>query len=117
MIHKILSLADTQALRVNSLERIEMHLDKLQTIATTPVAATHKIMWLKWWNSGQAIRDTYFFPRPLCPESQLLPWLNRASFYAGVSSFTTYFPDIYVDIGVAKVQVWTQFVPLVEFCS
>lgn len=62
-----------------------MHLDKLQVLSTTPVAAKHKIMWLKWWNSGPAIRDTYFFPRPLCPESQLVAWLNRASFYAGVN--------------------------------
>jgi hypothetical protein len=63
-----------------------MHLDKLQVIATTPVAPKHKIIWLKWWNSGLAIRDTYYFPRPLCSESQLLPWLNRASFYAGLIS-------------------------------
>ena len=84
-----------------------MHLDKLQTIVTTPVAATHKIMWLKWWNNGLAIRDMYFFPQPLFPESQLVPWLNHASFYTGVifqSSSTTYFPDIYVYIGVAKVR-------------
>jgi hypothetical protein len=61
-----------------------MHLDKLQIVATTPVASKHKVMWLQWWNSGLAIRDTYWFPKPPCAESQLVSWLHKATFYAGV---------------------------------
>ena len=62
-----------------------MHLDKLQSIATAATESAYKVRWLRWWNSSTMNKLAIKFPKaPVAPVS-LSPWLNRASFYAGVN--------------------------------
>jgi hypothetical protein len=63
----------------------EMTLDKLQLIATAAVGATFKVIWLRWWNSSSMTWDAkHFLPRPVF-DKELEYWLNKASFYVGMS--------------------------------
>jgi hypothetical protein len=62
-----------------------MMLEKLQLIAT-PIAAPHfKVRWLEFWNSGVHSRQAVHFPAKDFTDKDLESWLNKASFWAGVS--------------------------------
>lgn len=64
----------------------EMSPEKLQLIATAKVPAQYKQRWLKWWNMSKDGRQANNFPEQPCATTQLRPWVETASFYAGVSS-------------------------------
>ncbi len=61
-----------------------MTLEKLQLIATAAVEPEYKVRWLKWWNSGSFNREAIRFPKSPASEDTLKPWLNKATFWAGV---------------------------------
>lgn len=54
-------------------------------LATAMVDPEFKIRWLKWWNSSTMNKIAIKFPKASVPDSALLPWLHRMSFFAGVS--------------------------------
>ena len=56
-------------------------MEKLQLIATTAVSSTHKVKWLKWWNSN--IRRDLHFPSTTTDDT-LTKWLAKASFWANL---------------------------------
>ena len=62
-----------------------MTLDKLQMIATALAAPPQKVRWLQQWNSSSMTREVLHFPAKGFTEKDFEPWLNRASFWAGVS--------------------------------
>ena len=64
----------------------EMTLEKLQLLATAKVPGKYKERWLRWWNMSKESRVTYNFPRSPCSTDSLRPWVETASFWAGVSS-------------------------------
>ena len=61
-----------------------MTLDKLQMIATAIAAPAQKVRWLQQWNSSSMTREVLHFPAKGFTEKDFEPWLNRASFWAGV---------------------------------
>ena len=62
-----------------------MSLEKLQLIATACVAPEFKVRWLEQWNSSVYSRQAVHFPTKGFTERDLESWLNKASFWAGVS--------------------------------
>jgi hypothetical protein len=61
-----------------------MTLEKLQYIATAVVSPSFKTRWLMWWNSSVHICEALYFPSKGFTDKNLEPWLNKASFWAGV---------------------------------
>ena len=62
-----------------------MTLEKLQLVATAVVAPEFKVRWLVNWNSGVHSRQALHFPSKGFSDKDLESWLNKASFWAGVS--------------------------------
>ena len=62
----------------------EMTLEKLQLLATAKVPGKYKERWLRWWNMSKESRVTYNFPKSPCSTDSLRPWVEIASFWAGV---------------------------------
>jgi hypothetical protein len=67
-------------------EKPEMSLEKLQLIATACAAPRFKVRWLENWNLGVHSRQTVHFPPKGFTDRDLEAWLNKASFWAGVSN-------------------------------
>ena len=61
-----------------------MTLEKLQMVATAMVASPHKVRWLQNWNSSPLTREALHFPAKGFSDKDFEPWLNKASFWAGV---------------------------------
>jgi hypothetical protein len=74
-------------------EKPEMSLEKLQLIATAYVAPQFKVRWLQFWNSGIHSRQAVHFPPKGFTDKDLEAWLNRASFWAGVSNKSFFASD------------------------
>jgi hypothetical protein len=74
----------------NNNEKPEMSLEKLQLIATTYAALQFKVRWLENWNSSVHSRQAVHFPPKGFTEKDLEAWLNKASFWAGVSNQAPY---------------------------
>jgi hypothetical protein len=70
----------------------EMSLDKLQKIVPAAVEAKYKARWLRWWNSSLSSRLSYRFPPLEFKDTEFDPWLNKASFWAGVQFLKKPFP-------------------------
>jgi hypothetical protein len=69
-------------------DKLEMILEKLQYIAIAVVSPSFKTRWLTWWNSIAHMREALnFLPRGFT-NKDLEPWLNKASFWVGISFFT-----------------------------
>jgi hypothetical protein len=62
-----------------------MTLEKLQLIATATIAPHFKVRWLEFWNSRVHSRQAVHFPAKGFIDKDLESWLNKASFWAGVS--------------------------------
>jgi hypothetical protein len=62
-----------------------MTLEKLQLIATATAAPHFKVRWLEFWNSGIHSRQAVHFPTKGFTDKDLESWLNKASFWAGIS--------------------------------
>lgn len=65
-----------------------MVLEKLQLLAIVQVDGKYKQRWLKWWNMIKDRRQAYNFPDSPCSTLVLRPWVEIASFWAGVISST-----------------------------
>src|SRR5450759_3787772 len=65
--------------------KAEMNLDKLQLIATAAVSSSAKVQWLMWWNSSTLTREALRFPKNPFSDKEFESWLNKASFWSGVS--------------------------------
>jgi hypothetical protein len=65
-----------------------MTLVKLQYITTAVVSPSFKTRWLTWWNSGVHTREALHFLSKGFTDKDLEPWLNKASFWAGMSFLT-----------------------------
>ena len=63
-----------------------MSLEKLQLIATACVAPEFKVRWLQPWNSSIHSRQAVHFPHKGFTKNDFEDWLNKASFWAGVST-------------------------------
>jgi hypothetical protein len=70
-----------------------MSLEKLQLIATACAAPHFKIRWLQFWNSGSPSHQVVHFPPKGFTDKDLESWLNRASFWAGVSNQSHFASD------------------------
>jgi len=68
-----------------------MTLEKLQLIATAVAAPYFKVRWLENWNSGVHSHQAVHFPPKGFSDKDLESWLNKACFWAGVSSFGAIF--------------------------
>jgi hypothetical protein len=66
----------------------EMHVAKLQLIATSTASNHMKVSWLIWWNSFTPTRAAQKFLDAPFGEDKLSPWLGKAYWYAGVSSIS-----------------------------
>jgi hypothetical protein len=66
-------------------EKPEMTLERLQLIATAVAAPLHKVRLLSSWNSSSSTREAFHFPAKGFLDKELEPWLNKATFWAGVS--------------------------------
>ena len=64
----------------------EMLQEKLYMLATSAMPARMMVKWLQRWNSSAAIRDAHRFPKSGFADSKFLEWLNRATWWAQVSS-------------------------------
>jgi hypothetical protein len=64
-----------------------MTLERLQLIATAVVPHHYKARWLSFWNSGTHTREALHFPAKGFKTDELDSWLNKASFWAGVSFY------------------------------
>ena len=62
-----------------------MFLVKLQLIATACVAPQFKVRWLENWNSSVHSCQAVHFPPKEFTNKDFEAWLNKASFWAGVS--------------------------------
>jgi hypothetical protein len=62
----------------------EMTVEKLQKIVPAAVDAKFKARWLRWWNSSASARQSYRFLPQDFKEADFDPWLNKATFWAGV---------------------------------
>jgi hypothetical protein len=62
----------------------EMTVEKLQKIVPAAVDAKFKARWLRWWNSSPSARQSYRFLPLDFKEADFDPWLNKATFWAGV---------------------------------
>jgi hypothetical protein len=62
-----------------------MKLEKLQLIATAIAAPHFKVRWLEFWNSRVYSRQAVLFPAKGFTDKDLESWLNKASFWAGIS--------------------------------
>jgi hypothetical protein len=71
-------------------EKPEMTLEKLQLIATASASPPFKVRWLEQWNSSTHSREALHFPSKGFTEKELESWLNRATFWAGVSIQSLY---------------------------
>jgi len=69
----------------------EMTIERLQKVSTSAVEPRFKARWLHQWNSPPFIRAAYRFPAPRFKDSALDQFLNRASFWAQVSSSSLLF--------------------------
>jgi hypothetical protein len=67
-----------------------MTLEKLQLIATTSASPSFKVRWLEHWNSSVHSRQAVYFPSQGFTDKELEAWLNKASFWAGVSIQSPY---------------------------
>ena len=67
-------------LHYSDFSKPEITLNKLQTIGPAAVEAKYKARWLRWWNSSPNSRLSYRFIPPEFKETDLDPWLNKASF-------------------------------------
>jgi hypothetical protein len=67
-----------------------MTLEKLQLIATASASPTFKVRWLEHWNSSVHSRQAIHFLFKGFTEKELEAWLNKASFWAGVSIQSAY---------------------------
>jgi hypothetical protein len=67
-----------------------MTLEKLQLIATASASPTFKVRWLEHWNSSAHSCQAVHFPSKEFTEKELEAWLNKASFWAGVSIQSPY---------------------------
>ena len=67
-----------------------MTLEKLQLIATASASPPFKVRWLEQWNSSAHSRQAVHFPAKGCTEKELEAFLNKASFWAGVSIQSPY---------------------------
>jgi hypothetical protein len=70
-----------------------MSLEKLQLIATACAAPHFKVRWLLFWNSGIHSRQAVHFPPKGFTDREFEPWLNRASFWVGVSNQSHFASD------------------------
>jgi hypothetical protein len=74
---------------INSLQ-LEMHVSKLQLIATSTASNHMKVSSFVWWNSStptQAARK--FFDAPV-GEENFLAWFGKAYLYARISSVSLF---------------------------
>jgi hypothetical protein len=62
-----------------------MSLERLQLIATVVAAPPHKVKWLSNWNSSSNTREAFYFPAKGFFDKDLEAWLNKATFWVGVS--------------------------------
>lgn len=62
-----------------------MTLEKLQTIATTPIKSIYKVKWLGWWNLSDMSHESLRFPLGEAKEANLEKWLSKTSFWAHVN--------------------------------
>jgi hypothetical protein len=70
----------------NNKERAEMTLEKLQLIATVSAASPFKGRWLRFWNSIFHTCQEVHFQIKRFTNRDLDAWLNRASFWPGMSN-------------------------------
>jgi hypothetical protein len=68
--------------------KLEMTLDKLQLIGTSVVLAPYKVRWLTWWNSSNLSREALHFPPRPVSKKDIDGWINKASFWAGMSFYS-----------------------------
>jgi hypothetical protein len=66
-------------------KKLEMSQEKLQLIAAASATSTHKVKWLGFWNSSFHSRQAVHFPAKGFTDRDLESWLNKATFWAGVS--------------------------------
>jgi hypothetical protein len=66
-------------------EKPEMTLERLQLIAIAVAAPPHKVRWLCSWNSTSSTLEAFHFPAKGFLDKDLESWLNKATFWAGVS--------------------------------
>jgi hypothetical protein len=62
-----------------------MTLEKLQFIAMATATPHFKVRWLEFWNSGAHSRQAVHFPAKGFTDKDLESWLNKVSFWVGVS--------------------------------
>jgi hypothetical protein len=67
-------------------EKPKMSLEKLQLIATACATPQFKVRWLRNWNLSVHSRQAVHFPPKGFTERDFEGWLNKASFWAGVSN-------------------------------
>jgi hypothetical protein len=65
----------------------ELHVGKLQLIATSTANNHMKVSWLVWWNSSTPTWATRKLLDELVGEEKLLTWLGKVCWYVGVSLF------------------------------
>lgn len=63
---------------------LEMTLKKLELLAMAMVLANYKERWFRWWNMSKKSQVTYNFPRSPCSMNSLRPWMEIASYRAGI---------------------------------
>jgi hypothetical protein len=65
--------------------QLEMHVGKLQLIATSMASNHMKVSWLVWWNSLTHTWTARKFVDAQVWKEKLLAWLGKACWYAGIS--------------------------------
>jgi hypothetical protein len=64
--------------------------EKLQLLATASASPPFKVRWLEHWNSSAHSRQAVYLPTKGFTKRELEAWLNKASFWAGVSIQSPY---------------------------
>ena len=64
----------------------EMLHEKLYMLATSTIPPRMMVKWLQRWNSSSSIRDAHRFPKASFADSKFHEWLNRATWWAQVST-------------------------------
>jgi uncharacterized membrane protein YhdT len=71
-----------------NLLQLEMHVGKLQLITISSTNNHMKVSWLIWWNSSTPTQATPKLLNARVGEEKLSAWLEKACWYAGVSSIS-----------------------------
>jgi hypothetical protein len=66
-------------------EKLEISLERLRLIATAVAAPPHKVRWLSNWTSSSSTREAFHFLAKGFLDKDLEAWLNKATFWTGVS--------------------------------